>query len=523
MLHRFAFRNVIALSLALASLAASPVRAEHAPQIFRPGEFPAATAQIAGAPLTLTLTGPVAEACLAEYTGDNVTDFTSADAQALRDALEAAMPGETVKLAGTCAGVITQGGGSQVGLITKTITLQGGYTPTNWTNSYPITQPTTLDALGGGRVLSVSVAATIANLIARNGMASSGDGGAIYASDGLTLSAVEVLSSAAASTGGGLFANGAVVLSEGVFEGNTAFHGGGLFTNQTLALTGTRFVGNTAQGYGGGGFAHRAATLNGGEFRSNRSLSLNGGGLAVYATLALSGTRFIDNVALYSGGGVTAVGPMTVTGAEFAGNRALTYYGGGLTVAQDLSVMNSRFVSNTARGLGGGLWQSAGIGRIVNALFDRNASEGAVLYFDQTRLVSVIHTTIASPTLASSNAIAVVTGTLNLSNTIIASHTIGISRTGGTVNEDFNLFFGNLTDRTAGVPIGPNSVHGNPLFVDPWVGNDHIGPASAALDVGADAGVTADFEGNPRPLGGGFDIGYDERLPPRAYLPLLAR
>jgi hypothetical protein len=501
-----------AVLLAFAPFAAAPVQA--GPLLLRASDAD---------PSALVLAPDVPFACFSEYTGDNSVDFSSGDASALRNALAAVPPGGIVKVAGTCAGATVEAGGSQVGLITKTMTLMGGYTQLNWAASYPITQPTTLDALGGGRVLSVSVAATIANLIARNGMASGGDGGAIYASDGLTLSAVGVLSSASASSGGGLFANGAVVLLEGVFEGNVALHGGGLFTNRTLALTGTRFVGNTAQGYGGGAFAYGAATLNGGEFRSNQSLSLNGGGLGAYATLALSGTRFIDNVAFYSGGGVTAVGPMTVTGAEFAGNRALTYYGGGLTVSQDLSIMNSRFVSNTARGLGGGLWQFAGIGRIVNALFDRNASEGAVLYFDQTRLVSVIHTTIASPTVASSNAIAVVTGTLNVSNTIIASHTIGISRTGGTVNEDFNLFFGNLADRTLGVPTGPNSVHGNPLFVDSWAGDDHIGPASAALDVGVDAGVTTDFEGNPRPLGGGFDIGYDERLPPRAYLPLVAR
>jgi len=32
----------------------------------------------------------------------------------------------------------------------------------------------------------------------------------------------------------------------------------------------------------------------------------------------------------------------------------------------------------------------------------------------------------------------------------------------------------------------------------------------AAINTGTNAGVTADFEGDPRPIGAGPDIGYDE-------------
>lgn len=45
---------------------------------------------------------------------------------------------------------------TQVVYVSKTITIRGGYTITNWTTPYPITQPTTVDAQGQGRVICVT-------------------------------------------------------------------------------------------------------------------------------------------------------------------------------------------------------------------------------------------------------------------------------------------------------------------------------------------------------------------------------
>jgi hypothetical protein len=41
----------------------------------------------------------------------------------------------------------------------------------------------------------------------------------------------------------------------------------------------------------------------------------------------------------------------------------------------------------------------------------------------------------------------------------------------------------------------------------------HLGDHSPAIDAGTDAGILLDFEGEPRPLGPGFDIGFDEAIP----------
>jgi hypothetical protein len=46
---------------------------------------------------------------------------------------------------------------------------------------------------------------------------------------------------------------------------------------------------------------------------------------------------------------------------------------------------------------------------------------------------------------------------------------------------------------------------------------------SAAIGAGVDAGVDHDIDGDPRPLGCGFDIGVDEAVTYCVYLPAILR
>jgi hypothetical protein len=55
-----------------------------------------------------------------------------------------------------------------------------------------------------------------------------------------------------------------------------------------------------------------------------------------------------------------------------------------------------------------------------------------------------------------------------------------------------------------------NEHTGDPLFLNPDGGDYHIGEASAARDAGVPSGVTIDIDGEPRPMGLGWDIGADE-------------
>ena len=96
--------------------------------------------------------------------------------------------------------------------------------------------------------------------------------------------------------------------------------------------------------------------------------------------------------------------------------------------------------------------------------------------------------------------------TLVMTNTIVSNYTWGITNTyptSSTVLVNHTLFWVNQQDGVRGT----HPVDGNPAF---FFDSYHLGPGSAALDVGINAGVFTDIDGDPRPIGVGYDIGADE-------------
>ena len=76
----------------------------------------------------------------------------------VQEAVDAANPDDVIKVAaGTYSGVSTRDEVTQTVYISKNVTIRGGYTTTDWENSAPATNPTTLDAQGQGRVLFISI------------------------------------------------------------------------------------------------------------------------------------------------------------------------------------------------------------------------------------------------------------------------------------------------------------------------------------------------------------------------------
>ena len=68
----------------------------------------------------------------------------------MQKAVDAADPDDLVKVAGTCAGVQVRGSLTQTVYISQNVTLQGGYTTTNWlVASDPDTYPNTFDRFSG--------------------------------------------------------------------------------------------------------------------------------------------------------------------------------------------------------------------------------------------------------------------------------------------------------------------------------------------------------------------------------------
>ncbi len=433
------------------------------------------------------------------------------------------------------------------------------------------------------RVLDiVGAPATLADLTLQHGSAPgvSEDGGAIRSNRALTLTHVVVLSSTAAGDGGGLYISGDLALTGGRFESNrsTGGSGGALRVIGAATVSGTQFVDNVAHGDGGAVFALGGATLTDVLFQGNQCLaaSCDGGALFAFSRTTLSGTQIVSNTAGDQGGGVAAPGSAAVIGGLFRDNTSQLGVGGGLYVQGNADVTGTRFVGNSARGDGGGLYAFATLtvtqglftnnlstlghggglagsgvtlvdgtvfvrnnaleggglhhdlfdARIVNALFADNGAangDGAALRLTSTGSVDVIHVTVAAPALVPGSAIQVLAGTAAITNTVIARHAVGLDASGGLAAQDHNLFFGNGADTQGVVSGGVNSRVGDPVFADPTTDDYRLGPGSAAFDAGTDAGVALDVDGDVRPLGAGFDIGYDEFTPWKLLLAALMR
>ena len=113
-----------------------------------------------------------------------------------------------------------------------------------------------------------------------------------------------------------------------------------------------------------------------------------------------------------------------------------------------------------------------------------------------------------------------------LTNTILISHSVGISVTGGsTVTVDAILWHDTpitVFQSITSVVTVQNQYTGDSAFA---ADGYHLTVGSAAIDQGVDAGVTVDIDGEQRPVDGGYDLGADEfpRERRRVFLPLVLR
>ena len=351
-------------------------------------------------------------------------------------------------------------------------------------------------------------------------------GGGLSAGSMLTLIGTQFLSNTSAgSSGGGADVSGATHLTHGLFQNNRALEGGGLCVNGTLVLTDTQFLSNTAINNGGGAFvANDAAELTHGLFQNNSAGGF-GGGLYAGSTLTLTDTQFLSNAATNNGGGAFVANDAAELTHGLFQNNSAGGFGGGLYAGSTLTLTDTQFLSNMVDFYGGGVYHNAGTGRLVNVLFARNvatSSLGSGLYLNRPDSFQIVHTTFAGSAVGSGSAIYISTGTVGITNTIITNYAIGISNTSGTVAQNYNLFFANGADTQGAVTSGNNNLAGDPAFANPSANDFHLTAPSLAVDHGIDAGINTDFEGQPRPQGSGFDIGFDESPFSIAILGLMA-
>jgi hypothetical protein len=380
-------------------------------------------------------------------------------AQAAVDAADA--PDDVIKVAaGTYTDLHVRNGLTQVVYLSKTVTIQGGYTTTDGFAEPPDPEanPTTLDARGQGRVMVIRGA-------------------------GPTIEGFII-------TGGGGYYSGGGINAE--YASPTIRH--------------NRIVANSANGDGGAIFVNRGSA----QILSNLIAENTGtwsGGLRLIndADVTVIGNEIMSNVAQIAGGGID-----------------LECCGGTTPL-----IARNVIAHNIGGARGGGVIVDATHALLVNnILFGNQADDGAGIWLDGAASYPVsttlIHNTLASGSVAGE---AVWVGThveATLVNNIIANYTTGITNTApisSIVSAGHTLFDNNGTDYGSGVSSA-NEVSGNPAFVYPGAGDYHIGPDSAAIDSGTDAGVTTDIDGDSRPIGPLPDLGADEARR-RVFLPLL--
>lgn len=347
-------------------------------------------------------------------------------------------------------------------------------------------------------------------------------GGGLYMNMGGVLLAREssIASNTAAIAGGGVYIDrGTFTLQNGQIDGNHAVtaNGGGLYLNNPTAtyiqITGT-LANNTAAGSGGGVYAvHNTVQLYGGVVFSNTAAG-NGGGLYLdKGNLTLNGpVGVVGNHALNGGGLYLNTGTAQLAGGQLVGNGA-SGNGGGLYAGNTITISATRFLANSAGNTGGGLYAAgSGEASLANSLFARNnaGQAAAGLSLNSSGTATLRHLTVVDPGSNAFEAIVVTGGTTDIKNTSMTSHTIGLSRTAGTLTADYNLYFGNVVTQSGAILPGSHDIVGlDPLFADPAPGSDNYALKlfSPAVDAGVDAGVYVDLGGQLRPIGHGFDIG----------------
>ncbi len=103
------------------------------------------------------------------------------------------------------------------------------------------------------------------------------------------------------------------------------------------------------------------------------------------------------------------------------------------------------------------------------------------------------------------------TGSERVVNNILTSNYYGLNCYSCSGSWDYNLVWGNSTDYVNDASADGSDISGDPLFVASSEGNFHLTASSPALDTAnSTVGITEDIDGESRPQGDNYDIGYDE-------------
>jgi len=269
----------------------------------------------------------------------------------LRDALAAAAPGETIDFdASLDGGTILLTLGELP--ISRTLTIDGSALTDGLTIDASGNDPTpaedkgdgsrlfNIDDRNGSRVLEVEIRG-----LTLTGGDVSGEGGAIFSHENVTVTDSTISENSARDNGGGFFGGTVTVTNSSISENSARGNGGGIIGGR-VTVTNSTISGNSARGSGGG---------------------ISGG------TVTVTNTTISENSARGSGGGMSG-GTVTVTNSTVSGNSA--HKGGGIS-GGDITVTNSTISGNSAAWFGGGVFAFGAVTvSIENSIVAGNTDAG---------------------------------------------------------------------------------------------------------------------------------------------------
>lgn len=406
--------------------------------------------------------------------GTDTGDCSSAASpcRTLQYAVDQSNPGDEIRVAtGIYTDITARHEVTQIVYISLPLTLIGGFSP-DFTIRDPDAYPTILDPQGQTRAIFIRglFSVTIDGFRFVNGAGISQGGAMRVISASLYLRNVHFEHNRTTSLpffdnplGGALFVNGAFLVSieNSVFAYNwTGISGGGSW------IGADRIIIRRTQWYGNRAAAASAASVSGNEIHVMESI-------------------FYSNSSSFAG----SIG--------IHGNK--------------ITIENSIFTSNTSD-YGASIVAGAPEAILINNILAHNISQRGGAFSLFTGTAHLIHNTFFNNQNAAIDAFG---GTLYLTNTIIASHTVGITRT--TPPNPIYVFTDSVlwhnVDRVASDITGivrQRDRHGDPRFVNPEAMDFHLQPGSAAINTGIPTWVNRDIDGDLRPQSIMPDIGADE-------------